>query len=111
MAVDAVWIKKAVHREFGFLIICPIGIPGRLFYLGPERLQINFRAVLVLEFTSQVGDTILAFVVKSTMKDVLSRVIRIGNHHFGRVVGGLNDPRSEERRVGKECRSRWSAYD
>src|ERR1035441_10644953 len=22
----------------------------------------------------------------------------------------LNDPRSEERRVGKECRSRWSPY-
>ena len=23
---------------------------------------------------------------------------------------GLFDPRSEERRVGKECRSRWSPY-
>ena len=22
----------------------------------------------------------------------------------------LNNPRSEERRVGKECRSRWSPY-
>src|SRR2546425_4357735 len=27
---------------------------------------------------------------------------------MGRVVQGL--PRSEERRVGKECRSRWSPY-
>ena len=24
--------------------------------------------------------------------------------------GGTLDPRSEERRVGKECRSRWSPY-
>ena len=24
--------------------------------------------------------------------------------------GGAGDPRSEERRVGKECRSRWSPY-
>src|ERR1017187_4546509 len=24
------------------------------------------------------------------------------------TLGGLNDHRSEERRVGKECRSRWS---
>ena len=25
-------------------------------------------------------------------------------------TGGLDLPRSEERRVGKECRSRWSPY-
>src|SRR5256885_12849864 len=27
-----------------------------------------------------------------------------------REIGGLNLHRSEERRVGKECRSRWSPY-
>ena len=36
------------------------------------------------------------------------------NSHFGyRAVAGikiLQAPRSEERRVGKECRSRWSPY-
>ena len=26
------------------------------------------------------------------------------------VVVGADEPRSEERRVGKECRSRWSPY-
>ena len=30
---------------------------------------------------------------------------------FGkRSTGGRNNTRSEERRVGKECRSRWSPY-
>ena len=29
---------------------------------------------------------------------------------IGIVVGGGNFWRSEERRVGKECRSRWSPY-
>src|SRR5256884_7400979 len=29
---------------------------------------------------------------------------------YGRVLDELNDLRSEERRVGKECRSRWSPY-
>src|SRR3712207_9235286 len=28
----------------------------------------------------------------------------------GRVFDGAGDLRSEERRVGKECRSRWSPY-
>src|SRR3712207_8988170 len=33
-------------------------------------------------------------------------------HHLGSVVDELGEhlPRSEERRVGKECRSRWSPY-
>src|SRR5579859_5903581 len=26
------------------------------------------------------------------------------------LAGNIGDPRSEERRVGKECRSRWSPY-
>src|SRR5574343_1281940 len=30
-------------------------------------------------------------------------------HHFA-AKGGEKPPRSEERRVGKECRSRWSPY-
>ena len=28
----------------------------------------------------------------------------------GEVICGVNTSRSEERRVGKECRSRWSPY-
>ena len=29
---------------------------------------------------------------------------------YGEFKGGWEFPRSEERRVGKECRSRWSPY-
>src|ERR1043165_7616624 len=29
---------------------------------------------------------------------------------LGRIASGCSDTRSEERRVGKECRSRWSPY-
>src|SRR2546427_1998924 len=28
----------------------------------------------------------------------------------GKITGGIGTARSEERRVGKECRSRWSPY-
>src|SRR5438874_8693369 len=31
---------------------------------------------------------------------------KVHEHYYGT----LREPRSEERRVGKECRSRWSAY-
>ena len=33
-----------------------------------------------------------------------------GKSTIGRSIIRLYDPRSEERRVGKECRSRWSPY-
>ena len=33
-----------------------------------------------------------------------------GKSTFLRTIYGDLDPRSEERRVGKECRSRWSPY-
>ena len=38
--------------------------------------------------------------------------LQIGNgpQHLGLNSAGSNAPRSEERRVGKECRSRWSPY-
>ena len=36
------------------------------------------------------------------------RILEIGAVRL--VDGQLRDTRSEERRVGKECRSRWSPY-
>src|SRR3712207_7136249 len=41
---------------------------------------------------------------------VLTAKNRAGMAEHRRDVGGGRDLRSEERRVGKECRSRWSPY-
>ena len=35
---------------------------------------------------------------------------RFGLRDAGNIYGRLTNSRSEERRVGKECRSRWSPY-
>ena len=45
-------------------------------------------------------------VPKNTEADVRKYV----EDELDQLVGDLNDARSEERRVGKECRSRWSPY-
>ena len=42
-------------------------------------------------------------------KGVLTAVEILLKSYFSKVVT-LSSPRSEERRVGKECRSRWSPY-
>src|SRR3712207_9140583 len=38
------------------------------------------------------------------------KVLRPGHPMAMRELAGLDGVRSEERRVGKECRSRWSRY-
>ena len=48
-------------------------------------------------------------------KRVFSGVQPTGNLHLGNYLGAIKNfvnlqSRSEERRVGKECRSRWSPY-
>ena len=41
--------------------------------------------------------------------DLLAHVASLGAEEAGRAVDA-GEERSEERRVGKECRSRWSPY-
>ena len=41
------------------------------------------------------------------MREELNRILM---HHTGQSIEKLQRDRSEERRVGKECRSRWSPY-
>ena len=40
----------------------------------------------------------------------LKKAAALTNKELGVVDGDRADARSEERRVGKECRSRWSPY-
>ena len=45
-------------------------------------------------------------------KEMLMKQLRANAfpHNNGKVMQAINIIRSEERRVGKECRSRWSPY-
>ena len=52
--------------------------------------------------------------VKAATKQVETGAKKIGDGKIGQGVEetakGIGNTRSEERRVGKECRSRWSPY-
>src|ERR1039458_998906 len=43
-------------------------------------------------------------------RDHLAQLAASGDRLAHAQVGYVHQPRSEERRVGKECRSRWSPY-
>ena len=56
------------------------------------------------------------FPSKNEMREIYEAALRAPDHawlrpsRFIEVTGAGLDKRSEERRVGKECRSRWSPY-
>ena len=60
-------------------------------------------------FWRKCGDTDNRFVHGTGATDV-ERMMLFDDCVFHSDVGGAATMRSEERRVGKECRSRWSPY-
>src|SRR5258705_12673954 len=93
-----------------------------------EQLHPHLRDVPVLAFpTTTIGAPVERLDVGTVLKaaqavsgeivlgELIKKLLRIAIEHAGAERGLLilfpgDEPRSEERRVGKECRSRWSPY-
>ena len=100
-----------IAREMGILVVAVVTLPfsfemQKRFLTaqdGIARLKDNVDALLVVENDRLLGlaDEKLRLVDAYQMVDEVLR----------QAVQGVTDlTRSEERRVGKECRSRWSPY-
>src|ERR671922_1644709 len=61
------------------------------------------------EIRRESGRTLVAIPADLTRREDAERFVHGAARHFGRIDILVNN-RSEERRVGKECRSRWSPY-
>src|ERR1039458_3167507 len=74
-------------------------------------VAIFFWRILFSAFASQlVGRDRLLLVGGSPLLEDIGRYIADHPESGLEIAGYLDDHRSEERRVGKECRSRWSPY-
>ena len=64
---------------------------------------------MALEVGSIVEGTVTGLAKFGVFVEIADK--KIGLVHISEVAGEyVSDVRSEERRVGKECRSRWSPY-
>src|SRR3712207_8275561 len=59
-----------------------------------------------------LGDVVLVVLCQNCIrgKATISRKLALRDHALPFAEQVREQPRSEERRVGKECRSRWSPY-
>ena len=71
-----------------------------------EKLDITATPIIDLVIGGNIDATDLKELVELNIKDSISRVDGVGSVS----VAGGRTRRSEERRVGKECRARWSPY-
>ena len=96
--------------------VTPAPIIGRAF--GLQRGLDHVGAVIgplvawwMLTRHADVRTVILASFVPGVIVVLLAIwTVRDGTRRYGTVRGTATAERSEERRVGKECRSRWSPY-
>jgi len=131
----AKYIKpKEGTMDFAFMFIPSEGIYYDLLVNQVGALKVNTRdlieyafkekKVIIVSPTSFAAylQTVLqglkALAVEESVKDIVGNIHKLGSHlnayeEYLRKVGGnlsATVNRSEERRVGKECRSRWSPY-
>src|SRR2546430_3669226 len=73
-------------------------------------LPISIADVFLVEMVSI--DFLLAVRCSQKLNEIGEKLVRILLNDFPRIISECLDiaHRSEERRVGKECRSRWSPY-
>src|SRR3712207_6047250 len=68
------------------------------------------RSYPVIHLTGTNGKTSTSRMIDTLLRALDLRTGRFTSPHVERMTERISIDRSEERRVGKECRSRWSPY-
>src|SRR3712207_8298800 len=110
--------RESFTSKLGFVLSClgsAIGLgniwmfPWKLGQYGGAAFLIPyFIFVFLLGTTGLIGEFSFGRWKKSGSLNGITEVFKEKRILGGKVVSII--PRSEERRVGKECRSRWSPY-
>src|ERR1022692_5346450 len=83
--------------------------PGATISEGQAVMELETDKAVV-EVPSSVSGTIKEILVKEGDKIKVGQVVFTAENNGAPAAEAKESPRQEERRVGKECRSRWSPY-
>ena len=101
----AFWLLVSLGSMAGLFFLLGadfVGATQLLVYVGGTLVLLIFGVMLTsqerfVEMKTWSGDWVIAFLAGGALVVLL-------------ISAAFSVPRSEERRVGKECRSRWSPY-
>ena len=95
--LKGILINAPIKRKLLILLALPL-----IAFLSFSIIQIKEKAAVVQEMSS------ISELTELSVK--ISLLVHETQKERGMTAGYLGSKRSEERRVGKECRSRWSPY-
>src|SRR5690554_8109457 len=94
---------KKSYWIIGLMIIIAASLIGWFYIFKPnDKNEKNIQTAEVVR--RDIGSTVLA---TGIIKPQVGAEVKVGS----RISGIVKKLRSEERRVGKECRSRWSGNE
>src|SRR6202171_4476175 len=100
---------NGIYKLFSRDLAIDLGTANTLIYIRGMGIVSNEPSVVAVQQEARGGKKVLA--VGKEAKEMLGRTPgNIVAIRPMKVVMIRRPPRSEERRVGKECRSRWSPY-
>ena len=106
-AKDSNEINEMVPIKLKDIIVSPVSIPGRD---NIRELAQSIKAIgLINPITVRKANAKGKYELISGERR-FSAVKQLKFETINAIVKDIPDARSEERRVGKECRSRWSPY-
>src|SRR6266536_5133397 len=88
------------------IVLVDLSGESKVRYLPLGVLYIKAALTADPELVSRTEVTVKAFLAGSSVATMATEILA----HQPQIVGFSCQGRSEERRVGKECRSRWSPY-
>ena len=74
------------------------------------NLPTNKRVVIALQYIHGIGQKKASEIMEKLSLPAERRVSQLTDQEVLHIREMIDRDRSEERRVGKECRSRWSPY-
>ena len=103
-------VVEFFFKEFVYVLIFLL-TGGIIGYVIAYKIPMTAMPQLVAGFHSLVGFAAVLVAISAFLKPDVFNLGTVGNIKIASLIEmSLGASRSEERRVGKECRSRWSPY-